>query len=55
MSRLGLLDGVAAELGVGAHDLPLLRGQLARFEQDVVGNAHLADVVQGAERLSRSM
>ena len=42
----GLLDGVAAELAwerMTCH----LRGQFARLEQDVVGNAHLADVVQG--------
>ncbi|MOA02414.1 hypothetical protein D3C78_1218650 [compost metagenome] len=43
---LGLLDGIAAELGVGAHDLPLLGGQLAWLEQNMVGNADLADVVQ---------
>ncbi len=43
---LGVLDGVAAERGVGLHDLELLGGELARLEEDAVGNADLADVVQ---------
>ena len=43
---LGFLDGVAAELGMGLHDDPLGGVELARFEQHVIGNADLADVVQ---------
>ena len=43
---LGLLDRVAAERRVGLHDLELFRRQLARLEQDAVGDADLADVVQ---------
>ena len=39
-------EHVLPQLGVGLHDLPLLRGQLARFVQDGIRNAHLADVVQ---------
>ena len=43
---LGLLDGIAPQRGVGFHDLELLHRQLARLEQDGVGDADLADVVQ---------
>ena len=31
---------------MAAHDLPLLRAERARFEQDAVWNAHLTDVMQ---------
>ena len=43
----GALDGVTAQPGMRLHDRPLISGQLFRFEQDMVGNANLADVVQG--------
>jgi len=43
----GVENGVPAQGGVGLHDLELFRGELARFEQDAVRNAHLADVVEG--------
>ncbi len=43
---LGLLDGLVAEPCMGFHDDPFLGRQLARLEQDVVGNTDLADVVQ---------
>ena len=42
--RLG--DGVPAKGGVGLHDLELGGGELAGLEEDAVGNADLADVVQ---------
>jgi len=42
----GLLDGLAAEDGVGFHDLPLLWRQFSRLEQDVVGDAYLADIMK---------
>ena len=35
-------------LGVGLDDRPLLRGQAAGLQEDVVGDRHLADVVQGS-------
>ena len=43
----GLNDGVAPQRRVGFHDLEFLGLQLARLEQDLIGNADLADVVQG--------
>ena len=39
-------DDVGAEHRVLAHEVPLLGVQLARLEQDAVGDADLADVVQ---------
>ena len=38
---------VATEFGVLLHDLHLRGRQFSRLEQDVVGGAHFADVVQG--------
>ncbi len=40
------LQHIHALLHMGLHQSPLLRVQASRFEQDVVGNADLADVVQ---------
>ena len=34
--------------GVRLHDAPLVRVESARLQQDVVGDADLADVVEGA-------
>jgi hypothetical protein len=43
----GLFERLEAEAAVGFHDRILVCRQLAGFEQDVVRNTHLADVVQG--------
>ena len=41
-----LLDQPATDLGVRAHHRPLLRRERTRLEEDGVGNADLADVVE---------
>ena len=41
-----LAEDLGAHLGVLLHHLPLGGGQLARLEEDLVGDADLADVVQ---------
>ena len=46
-----LLQRAAADGGVGLHDGPFFWRQLARFQQDVVGQAHFADVVQWSTAL----
>src|SRR5581483_7085149 len=40
--------GPGPDRRVGLHDLPLFGSVFARLEQDAVGNAYLADIVQGA-------
>ncbi|EKE16945.1 MAG: hypothetical protein ACD_10C00706G0001 [uncultured bacterium] len=42
----GMFDCAATKFGMGFHDLPLFRRQFARLEQDVIGNADFADIVQ---------
>src|SRR3990172_8218903 len=42
-------DRLRAVQGVPFHLLELHRGQLARFEKDLVGHSHLADVVERGE------
>ena len=42
---IDFLERVGADDGVGLHDDALFRRQLAGLEQDVVGQADLADVV----------
>ena len=44
-------ENAPADHGVGLDDLELLRRELARLEQDRVGNPDLADVVQGGRAL----
>ena len=39
-------DDLRAEYGVGIHRDPLLAGQLALLQQDAVGHADLADVME---------
>src|SRR5262249_50172281 len=41
-----VLDEPLADLGMPTHGRPLLLGEPARLEEDGVGNADLADVVQ---------
>ena len=41
-------ENAGADVHVGLHDPPFLRGELPRFQQDAVGDADLAHVVQGA-------
>jgi hypothetical protein len=43
---LGLLDGFAAQSGVRLHHHPFVGRERPGLQQDVVGNADLADVVQ---------
>lgn len=43
---LGTFDGLCAQPGRGLHDRPFLGGELARLEQNMVGNADLADVME---------
>ena len=40
------LDEAAPQLRMGAHDLPLVHAEAAGLEQDAVGDADLADVVE---------
>ena len=40
-------QSAAAMFGVGLHDLEFFRRQPAGLEQDLVGNGHFANVVQG--------
>ena len=42
---------LAADGGVLLHDVELIRIQPARFEQDVIANPHLADVMQWARQI----
>ncbi len=44
----GGIQGAGADFRVHLHDLEFLPGELARLEQNAVGNADFADVVQGA-------
>ena len=43
----GQLDRIAAQFGMGLHDGPLRGSQFAGLVQNLVGDAHLADVVHG--------
>ena len=42
-----MLNGVTAQSGVGFHDFKLGRFKPSRLEQNTVGYAHFADVMQG--------
>ena len=42
----GPVDGLGADGRVGLHDVKLLKGQLARLEEDRVGDADLAEVMK---------
>ncbi len=46
-------DDLRAQHRVGVHDHPLFAGQALLLEQDVVGDADLADVVEQAAPLER--
>ncbi len=46
VSDPNLLQGVPPDGGVGLHDLPLQSIKLPRLEQDIVRNAHLANIMQ---------
>ncbi len=47
----GGIEGPGADFGVGLHDLKLLAVELAGLQQDAVGDAYLADVVQRARHV----
>ncbi|MNG41382.1 hypothetical protein D3C84_1305310 [compost metagenome] len=42
----GMLNGVAPQRRVGLHDLELLWGEAPGLEEDAIGDADLADIVQ---------
>ena len=53
MGQGGGLQGLAPDDRVLLHDLEFFGGQRAGFQQNPVGNAHLADVVQRARHVNQ--